>query len=92
MKTSLLFRATGVSLSSPRPRAAHLRNGESEVIDSAAGLRLRVIEGTLWLTQSGDSADHILTAGEIFTSTRAGRIVVESLGAFSRVSWAAVNR
>lgn len=36
-------------------------------------------KGILWLTQTGDGYDHILSAGEHFVSDRKGRVLIEAL-------------
>jgi hypothetical protein len=48
------------------------------------GSRIRVLEGVLWITQEGDKNDYLVSAGDVFVCTRAGRVVVESLAAVSR--------
>ena len=35
--------------------------------------------GIVWLTQSGDTRDYLLRAGECFTVTRRGRIVAQAM-------------
>ena len=50
-----------------------------------AGLRVRCGAGHLWVTQQGDARDHLLGAGDSFTSRLSGEIVVTALAA-SRVS------
>lgn len=34
------------------------------------------ISGTLWVTQTGDLQDHIVSCGEAFTTDRKGRVIV----------------
>jgi hypothetical protein len=36
-------------------------------------------KGILWLTQTGDGVDHILSAGDQFVSHRRGRVLIEAL-------------
>lgn len=43
-------------------------------------------EGTLWLTQDGDSRDIILRPGQSFRLTRPGRTIAQSLSAAARVA------
>ncbi len=45
------------------------------------GLALRSQRGTLLVTQEGDPLDHVLEAGEEFTTTRRGLVVVWALSA-----------
>ena len=48
------------------------------------GLRCRVLEGMLWITQEGDPTDYLVGAGDLFIATRRGRIVIESLTPLTR--------
>jgi len=50
-----------------------------------AGLRVCCSAGRLWVTQQGDSRDHLLKQGESFSSRLGGEIVVTAL-ANSRVA------
>jgi hypothetical protein len=43
------------------------------------GLRIRCTGAALWITQDGDPADYCLDAGEQFTVTRPGLIVLQGL-------------
>ena len=43
-------------------------------------LRLRVLHGRLWLTRSGDPADHFIAAGDDLLLSSAGDVVVECDG------------
>jgi len=49
-------------------------------IAAVPGLVVRVRDGSLWITQTGDSADHVVRAGERFVAERAGRLVVSAFG------------
>lgn len=42
----------------------NLAPGELRRLDGAAGLRLELLQGRLWLTQPGDPDDHFLRAGQ----------------------------
>lgn len=44
----------------------------------ARGMTVACAEGTVWLTQPGDTGDHILSADESFTITRRGVVMVEA--------------
>jgi hypothetical protein len=44
-----------------------------------AGAKVEVRRGVVWLTQSGAAADYILRAGQSFTASRRGRVVVQAL-------------
>ena len=43
-----------------------------------AGHVIRCLAGTLWVTQEGDSRDHVLAAGEEFVIESTGVIVVQA--------------
>jgi hypothetical protein len=43
------------------------------------GTTIRAREGAVWVTQEGDRRDVILSAGECFRVTRAGRVIAEAL-------------
>lgn len=36
-------------------------------------------QGVLWVTQTGNPGDHLVRAGEVFSSDRPGRIVIGAL-------------
>lgn len=38
--------------------------GQALTLPAAAGQRLRVVSGRVWLTQSGDGTDHFLAPGQ----------------------------
>ncbi|HYF21362.1 MAG TPA: DUF2917 domain-containing protein [Ramlibacter sp.] len=50
----------------------------------AAGVQVRCVSGSVWVTQDGDTRDVLLAAGESFTGDRRGRLLVHALEA-SRV-------
>lgn len=43
------------------------------------GCRIDCIEGTLWITQDGDSRDTVLSAGEHHVADRRPRLIVQAL-------------
>jgi len=45
------------------------------------GVRLICLDGHLWITQQGDSRDHLLAPGASFSSRLPGEIVVTALAA-----------
>jgi len=45
----------------------------------AAGLRLRVLAGTLWVTQEREPDDIVLEPGQSFVLTRQGQTVISAL-------------
>jgi hypothetical protein len=48
-------------------------------LTDAYGARVRSLRGTLWITQEGDSADHLVGAGEDFTVNRDGMTLVTAV-------------
>ncbi|HET9552299.1 MAG TPA: DUF2917 domain-containing protein [Anaeromyxobacteraceae bacterium] len=46
-----------------------------------AGTEVRVLAGTVWVTQEADPEDHVLVAPATFTTRRHGRIAMEALTA-----------
>jgi hypothetical protein len=70
-------------LSSPRKiatSALHLAPGEVRTLSAGGGLELSVVEGIVWVTQSGDSQDYLLAPGEVFHVYRpGGRVVIQAL-------------
>lgn len=94
MKSTLLSRPALLRAASPAlpatlsTGAVELRKGELfRMTAPADGTRIRVLEGVLWITEAGDRRDHVVSTGEVFVSSRAGRIVAESLPARTRLAW-----
>lgn len=58
-----------------------LNPGELLRLRNAAGRHLSVVRGTVWITQAGDSCDHVIRAGEHFCFDRGGLALVWPLGA-----------
>jgi hypothetical protein len=50
-----------------------------DVWPGQTGVAIGVKHGKLWVTQTGDPVDHILSAGESFTAEGRGMLVVEAL-------------
>jgi hypothetical protein len=50
-----------------------------------SGLLIEAREGTLWLTQTGNSSDIILSRGQSFRITGPGQVIAQSLSPFSRL-------
>lgn len=44
-----------------------------------AGQSIACLYGVLWLTQTGDSTDYLLRAGQSFTAGRRGRVAVQAM-------------
>jgi len=49
------------------------------------GMVIASREGTVWLTQTNDSTDIVLSPGESFRVSRPGQVVAQSLGAMARL-------
>ena len=47
-------------------------------LDNVGGMKLRVMHGSVWVTQDGSSEDVSLSAGESFCITRSGRTLVNA--------------
>lgn len=58
-----------------------LARGEIVSLDDAEGVRIKVRDGLLWVTQERSDADHVIEPGGHLVVTRAGRTLVEALGA-----------
>lgn len=43
------------------------------------GKEITCLGGTIWITQTGDGIDRILTSGDIFQSRISGNIIIEGL-------------
>lgn len=61
-----------------------LAAGQYFALDDACGTRIEPFEGTLWITEEGESRDFVVAAGEAFVVARPGRTLVQALAA-SRV-------
>ena len=48
-------------------------------IENGAGLEVKCLRGTLWITQSGDPEDIIIDSGESFKLDRPGLSLVDAL-------------
>jgi Protein of unknown function (DUF2917) len=44
-----------------------------------AGMEIRVLAGSVWLTQEADPEDHVLVAPAVFTTRHRGRVAMEAL-------------
>lgn len=44
--------------------------------ESLSGVRIECLDGRCWLTQAGDSRDHILGAGDTFSVRTNGRVIL----------------
>ena len=48
---------------------------------------IAVVDGRVWLTRSGDAADHVLETGQRWRTSAAQRVVIESEGRGATVRW-----
>jgi len=72
-------RARGASITRSNTAGRFCLIGNGHVsIAALPGLVVRVREGSLWITQEGDSEDHLVRAGERFVADRTGRLVVSA--------------
>jgi Protein of unknown function (DUF2917) len=46
---------------------------------AGAGMEVRVLAGTVWVTQEKDPEDHIVQASGVFVTDRPGRVAIQSL-------------
>jgi hypothetical protein len=49
-------------------------------------LSINCTQGTVWITQTGDTEDHLLKSGEIFETLEEGLVVMQSLSDCASVS------
>jgi hypothetical protein len=66
------------------PQTETLAPGEVRTLRLEAGASLIVSDGLLWLTFSGDSSDHLLTAGTTFNFPRGALVVMQALRSEAR--------
>ena len=67
-------------MTAPLDTPVYLKMGESLPITDGAGLAVKCIWGTLWITQHGDLEDRVLGSGESFVLDRPGLSLVTALG------------
>jgi len=58
-------------------RPISLANGETIVLEDAAGVVIDATSGLLWVTVEGDSGDVFLSPGQSYCVMGRGRVVVE---------------
>ena len=56
-----------------------LEAGQVLTLDDAAGTRVVPRLGTIWVTEEGDSEDHIVGPGETLIIDRGGRTLLQAL-------------
>lgn len=59
--------------------AARIHLPAGSILRADGPVTLRCTHGSLWITQSNDSQDHLLSAGQQWHTARPGRIVVQAL-------------
>lgn len=69
--------ATPASTPAPSRPAPSLARGALHRHKVAVGDSLTVLAGRLWITLDGDPHDHFVAAGQGWTATRCGRLVVQ---------------
>ena len=58
----------------------HLREGATWSVGPHDGVvSLRIVRGDLWITESGSPKDVLRRDGEVFETTRAGKLVIQAL-------------
>ena len=66
-------------MTGPHDGPIYLKAREILPIEDGAGLEVKCLRGTLWITQSGDREDRILDSGESFMLDRPGLSLVNAL-------------
>jgi hypothetical protein len=56
-----------------------LQRGQVLTLDDAQGTRIMARIGTVWVTEEGESRDHIVGPGDALIVARPGRTVVQAL-------------
>ena len=56
-----------------------LEPGQVVTLDDAQGTRIVARSGTVWVTEEGESRDHIVGPGDALIVARSGRTVVQAL-------------
>lgn len=65
----------------------HLGHRELLSVEVSRALHIRCIEGTVWITHHGDTADTIVEPGKSATLTRPGVAVLQALKASKVALW-----
>jgi hypothetical protein len=63
----------------------HLRKGQLLDIHDGQGLRVDVLDGVVWITQSYDPRDIVIEAGQSFVLDRPGLALVNSLLTYATI-------
>ena len=56
-----------------------LEPGEVMTLDDAEGTRIVAQRGTVWVTEEGDPADHIVRPGQSLVVKHSGRTLVQAM-------------
>jgi len=56
-----------------------LHDGQLVTLFDAEGTRIVARRGTVWVTEEGDRADHIVSAGESLVVAHPGRTLVQAM-------------
>jgi hypothetical protein len=64
-----------------------LRFREAIRLEDAAGTRLRILRGSVWITQEGDRKDYYVPAAETITLDRPGLALVHALEPVELLVW-----
>ncbi len=63
-------------MKSPLNTPLHLKEREVLPIENGAGLEVKCLQGSLWITQYGDHQDRVINRGESFVLDRDGLSLV----------------
>ncbi len=67
-------------------RGLRLLSGQAVSVGPWPG-EIAVVDGRVWLTRSGDAADHVLESGQRWRTSAAQHVVIESEGQGATVRW-----
>jgi hypothetical protein len=76
----------------PRDRIVRLEAGELLDVHDGEGLRVICVNGAVWITQSHDPRDVVLSSGQSFVLDRPGLALVSAPGAAATVAIRATGR
>jgi hypothetical protein len=64
----------------PAEDEIHLQGNQMLRLRNSLGLVVRVVSGSLWITQDGDTRDIVLEAGQSFEPDRNGVVLLSPIG------------
>ena len=70
----------------PKPNQFSLLPDQPGVLEHARGVELRVLDGIVWVTITGEAGDRFLGAGNCLRITGSGRVLFEALRGPAQVS------